>query len=66
MINKIEIIRDTSIILDMIFTMFAVAFQNKGNNSLSGIFFGISGFGLVLASICVIITLINKFKNKQN
>lgn len=66
MINKIEIIRDISIMLDMIFTLFAVAFQNKGYNSLSGIFFGISGFGLVLAFICVIITLISKFKSKQN
>ena len=64
MINKIEIVRDISIVLDMIFTLFAVAFQNKGNNSLSGIFFGISGFGLVLAFVCVIITLSNKFKNK--
>ena len=61
MINKIK---DILIILDLIFTIFAVVLQNNGNNNLSSAFFGISGFALVLAFICIIINLVLKSKNK--
>ena len=60
MIKKIEMIKDVSIILDMVFTMIAVICQNIKCNKLSDIFFGISGLGLVLAFVCVIITLRQK------
>ena len=63
--NKFELIEDISIVADIIFTAIAVLLGNLGNKNLSNLFFGISGFFVTLAFICVIIKYITKNNNKK-
>lgn len=50
-----EIIEDISLVADIIFTLIAVMFGNLGKQELSNLFFMLSGIGLIIALISMVI-----------
>ena len=53
--QKAEMIEDIALLVDVIFTFVAVFLGNIGMSDLSNISFGISGFGLMLMLISMIV-----------
>ena len=53
--KKLEILEDFFIVLDVVCTFFAIAFKNMGMQKFENIFFGISGVGLMLALVAMIV-----------
>jgi len=64
-IKMAEIIEDTSLVADIIFTLIAVVFGYLGQQELSSLFFMLSGIGLMLALVSMIIKRVcrRKFDN---
>ena len=61
--HKAEIIEDISLLVDVFFTFVAVFLGKMGMTNLSNISFGISGFGLMLMLLSMII---KRIQRKQN
>lgn len=61
--HKAEIIEDISLLIDVFFTFVAVFLGKIGMTNLSNISFGISGFGLMLMLLSMII---KRIQRKQN
>ena len=61
--HKAEIIEDISLLIDVFFTFVAVFLGKMGMTNLSNISFGISGFGLMLMLLSMII---KRIQRKQN
>ena len=53
--HKAEIIEDISLLIDVFFTFVAVFLGKMGMTNLSNISFGISGFGLMLMLLSMIV-----------
>ena len=53
--QKAEMVEDISLLVDVIFTFVAVFLGNIGMSDLSNISFGISGFGLMLMLVSMIV-----------
>ena len=58
--QKAEIVEDISLLVDVFFTFIAVFLGKIGMENLSNISFGISGFGLMLMLISMIIKRIQR------
>ena len=53
--QKAEMIEDVALLVDVIFTFVAVFLGNIGMTDLSNVSFGISGFGLMLMLVSMIV-----------
>ncbi|MBR0183606.1 MAG: hypothetical protein IJQ10_00325 [Clostridia bacterium] len=58
--HKAEIIEDISLLIDVFFTFVAVFLGKMGMTNLSNISFGISGFGLMLMLLSMIVKRIQR------
>lgn len=58
--HKAEIIEDISLLVDVFFTFVAVFLGKMGMTNLSNISFGISGFGLMLMLLSMIVKRIQR------
>ena len=58
--HKAEIIEDISLLIDVFFTFVAVFLGKMGMTNLSNISFGISGFGLMLMLLSMIVKKIQR------
>ena len=60
--QKAEMIEDVALLVDVIFTFVAVFLGNIGMSDLSNISFGISGFGLMLMLVSMIVKRLYRWK----
>ena len=60
--QKAEMIEDIALLIDVVFTFVAVFLGNIGMSDLSNVSFGISGFGLMVTLISMIVKRLQRRK----